>query len=575
MAMEHTGRISRERIVMDRQSRFNPIRGLTPEVLSRVLEEEKAGYLRQWSRLMDAIERRDDVVACVAPKRKKAVARRNVEVLLKPGVEKEQKAQAELHQEALKYFYENLEASNAVDLNECGGVELLVRQMMDAVGKKYAVHEVLWRPTPEGLTARLQFVPLHFFENRTGKLRFLPSEFATEGEDLEEAAWMVTVGDGIMEACSVAYMFKRLPLQDWLHYCAKHGMPGVHGKVDGKPGDERWDQMVAAVAAIAANFSTVTGLNEVIEKIDLATEGTLPYPIFVERMDRAISALWRGADLSTMSAGTGEGSGASLQEDETDLLEADDAGLIGGTLNRTLDRWVIEYAFGPGTKPLAYVSLASSSADKDAVRFQRNVWEKFLGDGTVADVLANLTDLKALTGATGLPVNEEYVDPYLPVLTDRGLVTGKLLKDSEGDVIGADIEESAPQPGTVTAKPTAEGEDVANEELAKSGNQEPRKSNAAEELIQNSLAKAMGVRPRWLAPVKPLLRDLIIALQDPSKSDAAVLEFIERSAKRMPELCGDLNWHVLADALEAGMGTAAVHGLKDAMRHSMNVGATK
>jgi hypothetical protein len=30
-----------------------------------------------------------------------------------------------------------------------------------------------------------------------------------------------------------------------------------------------------------------------------------------------------------------------------------------------------------------------------------------------------------------------------------------------------------------------------------------------------------------------------------------------------------MDWHVLADALEAGMGTAAVHGLKDALRHSM------
>jgi hypothetical protein len=27
--------------------------------------------------------------------------------------------------------------------------------MMDAIGKKYAVHEIVWRPSPEGLTAEL------------------------------------------------------------------------------------------------------------------------------------------------------------------------------------------------------------------------------------------------------------------------------------------------------------------------------------------------------------------------------------------------------------------------------------
>jgi len=95
-------------------------------------------------------------------------------------------------------------------------------------------------------------------------------------------------------------------------------------------------------------------------------------------MDRAISALWRGADLSTLSGQTPEaGQGASLQGDESDLLEADDAQLIGETLNRQVDRFVIEYHFGRGTRPLAYFKLRT--AQKKNVEIELRI-DQFLRD---------------------------------------------------------------------------------------------------------------------------------------------------------------------------------------------------
>jgi hypothetical protein len=348
--------VSVERVKQFRQSRFNPIRNLTPEVLSRQLDDFAAGYLRPFALTMDAIERRDDILQCVAPKRKAAVARRSFEVLTLGEVPKGKTAEAERHREALLYFYNNLSATDAVDMNQCGGFSLLVRQMLDAVGKRYAAHEILWEPTNEGLTATFKHVPLWFFENHTGKLRFLKTDGAWEGIELEEGSWMVTVGQGIMEACSVAYMFKHLPLKDWLIYCEKHGMPGVQGKTSAAKGSEQWNALVEAVAAICRDFSVVTSEGDKIEKIDLTTEGELPYPKIVERMDRAMASLWRGADLSTMSAGQGQGQGASLQGDESHNLECDDAALASETLQR-VSRHVIEYTFGYGVLPLAYLKV--------------------------------------------------------------------------------------------------------------------------------------------------------------------------------------------------------------------------
>ena len=80
--------------------------------------------------------------------------------------------------------------ATAVDAAERGGFKLLARQMMDAVGKRFAVHEIIWREV-EGsgmkrnfVEAKFRFVPLAFFENRTGRLRFLENESAQDGREL-------------------------------------------------------------------------------------------------------------------------------------------------------------------------------------------------------------------------------------------------------------------------------------------------------------------------------------------------------------------------------------------------------
>ncbi|MDR1457885.1 MAG: DUF935 domain-containing protein [Puniceicoccales bacterium] len=354
--MKTVSQISEIRVKNSMRARFNPIKTLTPDSLSQMLDAFSAGYLKAAALTWDAIERRDDVIQGVASKRKKSVARLHWEILSIDDSElaKEQKI-------ALEYFYNNLSATNACDGNEFGGISLLVRQMMDAVGKKYAIHEIIFEPheilasekdspklkpmAPSTLlTATFRFVPLWFFENHDGKLKFLTNEGATSGIPLEAGAWLVTTGDGLMEACSIAYLFKHLPLRDWLVYCERNGMPGVKGVTDAAPNTEQWEAARDAVEDFGAEFNALMSKGTDIEAIDLSTKGELPYPKLIDRMDRAISALWRGSDLATLSRESG--AGASLQSDETAILEEDDAGMISEVLNAQVDRFVIKYLFG-------------------------------------------------------------------------------------------------------------------------------------------------------------------------------------------------------------------------------------
>lgn len=333
------------------RSRFNPIAGLTPERLALALDQFKRGYFRDLAWIMETIEERDDTVAAVAPKRKKAPSRYGWEILTL-----DDSAKAQRHKEALEFFYNQLSATNAIEQDERGDFTLLLQQMMDAVGMRYAVHEIVWEPRGNDLSATFWRVPLAFFEGTTGRLRFLRSVNSIYGEDMPEENWLVSVGQGVGVAAAVAYMFKQLPLKDWLIYSGRHGMPGIEGVTDSAPGSAEWAQMKAVVAMAGREMAWVRSSSQQVNKVDFGAEGELPYPALVDRMDRALSRLYRGVDLSTISSSQGEGRGASLQEDEGEILEQDDAAWLSRTLVK-VSRQVLEWHFGAGVAPLAYVKV--------------------------------------------------------------------------------------------------------------------------------------------------------------------------------------------------------------------------
>jgi len=375
-------------VASDRMQRFNPLRNLTPTYLRQIHEEFAAGRIQSAARMWDAIERTDDVIAVASGKRKKSVSRHGWEIILD-----DDSPAAKRHAEKLQFFYDQLIATRADDRNVRGGLPMFIRQMMDAVGKKYAVHEMVMKPVDGGLTAEMVFCPLWYFENSSGELRLLKNLGEMNGTELDPGGWVIHTGDGIMEACSVAYMFKHLPLQDWLLYSEKFGLPIPKGKSTGSPGSPEWVAMEDAVAALGACEGVVISQGSDIESLEMGNASNLPYPAMVERMDRALASLWRGADLSTISKG--DGTGASLQGDETDLLEDDDAESISDTLNEQVDRFVILYTTGD-TTPKAWI------------RIKTGIREDVQGDLAVDKTLGELgwgqsaEDLEKRYGRAGL-----------------------------------------------------------------------------------------------------------------------------------------------------------------------------
>jgi hypothetical protein len=370
--------ITQARIASQRQGGFNPVANLTPQSLTSQITNFKAGYLSSLAYTFEAIEERDYALQTDAPKRYKSVSRIPWEIAILDGYQ--QDAEAQRHAAALRHFYNNVECAEALEPQKRGGFPMLVRTMARAFGHRYSIHELIWQPRDpvwetindkpvlrEGLTAQAIWVPLYFFESRTGALRFIREPYGLDGVEMPEGEWLTTIGDGLLIASVICWMYKRLSFQDWVTYNGKFGIPGIHGKTDAAKDSPEWNNFVEAVQDFANDWYAVTNMAGTIELLKADGGATLPMRELVTKMDDAITKMWRGGNLASQTSDKAGDVGANIQGDERDLLEADDAEVITETLNTQLDPFIIRWYFGENVSPLAYVRLAKPKKQNAAV----------------------------------------------------------------------------------------------------------------------------------------------------------------------------------------------------------------
>lgn len=499
--------LTADAVQMAIRMRYNPIRGLTLQSLVTQLDNYYLGWLAYAALTWDTMQRRDHLLKAVIAKRSTAVSKLKLTVL-----QHEESPEAGAHAEALKDFYDSVVAVDAINENKRGGLPLLIRQMMDAQAKGFAVHEIVWKPG-EKLSAEFRFVPLWFFENRTGRLKFLKIPFnGAEGVDMEEGGWMVTSGEALMEASSVLYCLKNMPLKDWVAYSDKFGTPGVLARTTAAKGSDAGNAMREAARVFAQNFSAVIYGDDgsIKDPISLVkaegSAGSLPFPPLVEYAERGMAILWRGSDLSTMSA---DNKGASVQGEESEDLLSDDAALVSETLQQQVDRWVIWQLFG--TAPLAYASLV--------VPERRDVKSDLEVDKFLLDAGAQL-GMRATLERYGRSLMEADDTPlHAPVtVTDRF----------------TDATQGGKPPGT---------EALPNEGTSK-------------------VADHLGVPKGWLSPIEKLLSDIQSKAEDSNVSDTELLDFLDATQKALPELLGEMNTEDLADVFETALGKSLLEGVR-------------
>ena len=341
-----------EHVRLEQMTKFNALYGCDPDKIVAAVTQFNAGTIAPLARIIEAFEQNDDKMKICSMKMKASAARCDYSIRLKEGYEDDARAKA--HMETLKRFWSTIRVTNRFKMNETGGIRLLKKHMMDAQSFGYAVHEIIWKPLSNGeLSAEFVKLPLWHFENHTGSLRFLKRAHDYEGELMREGEWLVTSGDGVGIAASICAMAKHLSFQDWLLFSERSGMPIIHGATTAAFGSDQWNNLKAALRSIGRDCRIQTDAETKIELVGSASATNIPYPALVDWADRAIAGLYRGADLSTISKG--DGTGASLQGDESAMLEQDACALMGETLHEQIDRFVIRYVYGE--EPLAYISI--------------------------------------------------------------------------------------------------------------------------------------------------------------------------------------------------------------------------
>ena len=341
--------LNRQTVAMEQLMKGNALWGANPDTLVTAVTAYHSGNIAQLAKIVDAYERQDDVAATGRMKRDASVARCEHTILIEEGHEDDPRAQ--LHRETLQRFWATVRCTSAFNRAERGGIRLLKKQMMSARTHGWSAHNILWHT--DGGTLRAEFVqiPMWHFESLAGELRFREHVTDGYGVPLWDGGWLINSATPIGPAVALACCAKRMSLQDWMLFSERAATPGLLGKTTAAQGTEAWNNLCEMLNRWSRAWVGAVDKDTEITPVSLNT-GTPPMPQLVERMDRAIAALYRGADLSTISKG--EGLGASLQGEESDMLEADQCAEISEALHEQVDRLVIRYECGDD-EPLAYI----------------------------------------------------------------------------------------------------------------------------------------------------------------------------------------------------------------------------
>lgn len=339
------------RLREEAQLRYNPLRQLTPQKITAAMDAFERGHLSAAAKIYDAIRRRDATVQACVQKRKRATSRLGWTI-----VEQGSDAQASAaHAEFLEDFFNGITVTSAADANKRGSVSMLVENILSALENKYAVSEIIWRPeSAPRLSAEIRHVPLWYFENTQGYLRFKRSSFDTDGVELEKDGWLVAVADSaLMEATAICYIIKRFALGDWAAGSQRFGMPTPVYNSTAQRGTPEYQSALETLAGIMNGCGIVTAAGETFD-LKLPNGASEPFKTLTEAMDRYIAVIWRGSDLSTLSADNA--AGASLQGDESEILEDADCALVEETIEQYLTIPALRWRFG-NVPPAAYFQL--------------------------------------------------------------------------------------------------------------------------------------------------------------------------------------------------------------------------
>ena len=248
-------------------------------------------------------------------------------------------------------------------------------QLLDALGKGFAVSEILWTRrggalVPASIRSRFQG---RFRFDEAGRLRLIEHP-CDEGRLLPERKFLVlsfnarndnSYGQGLCEKAYWYYWFKKNNLKFWVAFNERFGSPTVVAKYRPGTTEEEKDRLLEVIDSIRHDAGVAIPDSVVIELLEARRNGSAStYHELADWCNDEISKIVLGQTLTT-SEGRRSGSLALGQVHEAvrnEYVESDAQALMA-VINGQLMRWIVDFNFGPDAPAPRWVIDTSQDED--------------------------------------------------------------------------------------------------------------------------------------------------------------------------------------------------------------------
>lgn len=317
--------------------------GLTPQRLAALLRSAAEGDHDAYLTLAEEMEERDLHYACELGKRKLAVSRLPVTV------------------EAAADDQKSIEIADAVrNLVKGAEFRLLLKDLLDGLGKGFSVVEIIWNRNASRWTPqRYEWRDPHFFQfdqvtRREIRLRdeadpvnglpLTPYGFIRHVPRLKSG---IPIRGGFARLAAWAFMCKGYTVKDWLAFAEVFGMPLRLGKYGNGATEVDKDVLRMAVANLGVDAAAIFPESMMIELIERkGTGGETVYQVLADWLDAQVSKGILGQTASA-SGTPGKLGDERLQAEVRDDIRDDDAEQLESTLQRDLIIPFVVLNFGP------------------------------------------------------------------------------------------------------------------------------------------------------------------------------------------------------------------------------------
>lgn len=337
--------------VTDKYSSY-PSNGLTPQRLAEIFREADNGDVMRQAELFEEMEEKDPHLHSQLQTRKLAVTGRDFEIIPFSDDPRDKE---------IAEFVET-------QIRGIKGFEDVEMDLLDAIGKGFAVAEILWDYDDGHVVAReikAREQKRFFWDSQDDSLRCRTEEHP-EGICLVPNKFIIhrykaksghTSRAGVLRVVAWMYLFKNYDVKDWVSFAEIYGLPLRLGKY--APGSSQKDQeeLMAALVQIGADAAGIIPEGTSIEFVTTDRSASVDlYERLARYCDEQMSKAVLGQTLTSDSGGGSYAQSKTHNEVRHDLTVAD-CKALASTLRRDLIAPLCLFNFGED-RHIPYVRFA-------------------------------------------------------------------------------------------------------------------------------------------------------------------------------------------------------------------------